>query len=98
MLIAQNDSECEARSDRATVEATINQKYLSGLYGINTDLGKINLPPSIAAAELKKVLVTVHMSGKNVSAEEGMSCARAQVLKQFAYFYGCGTRDFSRDM
>lgn len=85
-LIEQNDTECEARADKATVEAVIRHKYESGQYGLDSRV-EAQIPTTVAAAELKKALVTVHISGVDECTEDGLSKARAQVFRQFARLY-----------
>ena len=94
-LIEQNDTECEERSSRSAVEAAINHKYVSGIYGLDPAAGPTDLPMSIAAAELENALATVHISGGTVQTEEGIATGRAQVLRQFAQLYRNGKLDYS---
>ena len=89
-LIEQNDSECEERSSRSAVEATIDMKYTSGMYGLDPGMARNEPPMSVAGPELKKALVTVHMSGIDERSEEGMVVARTQVFKHFSELYRSG--------
>lgn len=88
-LIEQNDTECEDRADRTAVRAVIDQKYHSGLYGLDPTV-HVEIPPTVAAAELRKAMVTVYMAGMDVHTEEGISRARSQVFRDVARLYQKG--------
>ena len=94
-LIEQNDKECEVRASDKAIRDAIDQKLTSGLYGLVPST-KVQLPMSIAAAELKKALLTARRSEVDVNSEESVSQLRAQVLGEFAQLYHAGKKFFSR--
>ena len=95
-LIEQNDHECEQRASENSVQAAIDTKYASGLYGLDPDV-EVSLPRSIASSALQEALAVARMSGKDVKFEQGISHARAQVLSQFAEQYRAGKTYFERE-
>jgi hypothetical protein len=94
-LIEQNDHECEQRASENAVQAAIDMKHATGLYGIDLDV-KVSLPRSIAASAFQEALAVAQTSGKDVNSEQAISRARAQVLGQFAELYRGGKGYFAR--
>jgi hypothetical protein len=95
-LIEQNDHECDERASQTAVRAAIEWKHTTGLYGIDSTVSKVRLPMSIAGSELEKAFIIVQASGSNLWSEEGVSWARAQVLRHFAQLYRAGNVYFER--